>query len=437
VASIDEVRREVARWLELDRLDDDLWAILLRQRYEQDALEQEVGTHDFDSEIELLAGRYKELKEAQATGRRGQPQAGRERRVVAADQRLKVLAQILALEAARVPAVALWRDIHLPDGTIERCAVGDWVISRALPLEATTSFATVPLPPGFPSRPSAGRYAEWLEGLAEAVRRLDLQPPSKPTGQRFEHLQFLAPDLWPDEIADWLDEGEPASKSEEPRVQRVRVSPGDELWDLHDLSNQLSMRYGWSPAEATNFMLTGTPPLVAKGGAHVHRRSPFDALTRIGLEVDPRMSALEVKRLYSEARAWIRTGGDRKMTEKHLQLALFIAEDGSRVPHALGIEAESRTWRDAGHASASKLGALAPDSAESRDTWPRLQDKWNEVWRETHPDWCYHDAQARQFSRDIRDAWKRVTGQEWWNPKTVEEHQARQKRKPKRKRDTG
>ena len=181
-------------------------------------------------------------------------------------------------------------------------------------------------------------------------------------------------------------------------------------------------------------MLTGAPPLVAKGGAHVHRRSPFDALTRIGLEVDPRMSALEVKRLYSEARAWVRPGGNQEMTEKHLQLALFIAEDGSRVPYWLGMEAESRTWRDAAHEPTTKLGALAPDSAEPKAAWPQLQGKWNDAWRQTKPEWCYSDAQARQFSRDTRAAWKRVTGQPWWTPKTAEEREARRKRKPKGKR---
>ncbi|HET6494861.1 MAG TPA: hypothetical protein VFH61_05800, partial [Thermoleophilia bacterium] len=313
-----------------------------------------------------------------------------------------------------------------------------------LPLEDTIAFATIPLPPGFPRRPRPGRYAEWLEKLAEGVRRAGLEPPAKPTGPVYEYLHFLAPDEWTNEVH-WLTGGEPHEPPDcMSRVQRVRVSPGDQLWDLHLLSEQLSMRYGWSPTDATVFVLTGIIPAITKALAHVHDRSPFAALTRIVLEIDPRMSALDVKKLYSKARTWVRRGGDRAMSEKHLQLAIFLATNGSQVPHWIGMEAESRTWldmegesrprRDAGHASETKLGALAPDSAEPTLKWPQLQRRWNDLWRKSQPDWCgYSDVQARQFSRDAQDAWKRVTGQEWWTPKTVEEHKARKEKKPRRK----
>ena len=181
-------------------------------------------------------------------------------------------------------------------------------------------------------------------------------------------------------------------------------------------------------------MLTSAPPVIAKGVVHVHGRSPFAALTRIGLEVDPRMSAAEVSRLYAKTRGWVRGGGDHEMTEKHLQLALFIAKDGSRTPHWLGMETESWMWEEAGRASRSKLAVLAPDSAEPEATWPELQNRWNRSCRETHPDWRYGDVYAGQFGRDAREAWKRLTGQLWWSPKTPQEHEDRQRKKPKGKR---
>ena len=317
-------------------------------------------------------------------------------------------------------------------GLINESAVGDWVRSRALSLEHTTAFATIPLPPGFPRRPPRGHYAEWLDRLAESVRRVGLEPPPKPTGPIFRYLHFVARDEWQEEMALWLVAEGDHERSEAPRAQRARVSPGDQLWELHLLSEQLSLRYGWSPAEATNFVLTGAPPLVAKGGAHVHRRSPFDALTRSGSS-RPAHASVEVRDSTPEARAGVRPGGNQETTRSTSTRALHRR---GRIACAewLGMEAESRTWRDAAHEPTTKLGALAPDSAEPKAAWPQLQGKWNDAWRQTKPEWCYSDAQARQFSRDTRAAWKRVTGQPWWTPKTAEEREARRKRKPKGKR---
>ena len=115
-----------------------------------------------------------------------------------------MLGRVLALEASRLPDVMKLRQSLLPTGLINESAVGDWVRSRALSLEHTTAFATIPLPPGFPRRPPRGHYAEWLDRLAESVRRVGLEPPPKPTGPIFRYLHFVARDEWTEEMALWL-----------------------------------------------------------------------------------------------------------------------------------------------------------------------------------------------------------------------------------------
>lgn len=170
-------------------------------------------------------------------------------------------------------------------------------------------------------------------------------------------------------------------------------------------------------------MLAGLPPAPPKAGAGIRGRSPYAALTRIGLEVDPRLPSAAVKQLYGEMRSRIRKGGDREMTEKHLKLALFIARHGGRRPHTTGIDVESIGWRGGARAARSTIGVMN-ETSSAGVTWPVLQAAWNAEWAEREPSWLYDDVRARRFSRDVRSAWKRVTGQNWCVPVSEEEADA-------------
>ncbi len=118
----------------------------------------------------------------------------------------------------------------------------------------------------------------------------------------------------------------------------------------------------------------------------------------------------------------MRGGGDQEMSEKHIELALFIARDGSRRPRAVGLEIESETHYDRDRRGLGRIGAIAPDTDGKGTTWPELQKRWNALCETDHPEWAYrNDPAARQFSRDVRHAWKRVTGQAWSWPLTAEE----------------
>ena len=100
------------------------------------------------------------------------------------------------------------------------------------------------------------------------------------------------------------------------------------------------------------------------------------------------------------------------MSEKHIELALFVARDGSRLPASIGMAAETDVSRDPDRRLGLRIGEIAPDTAGKGTPWPELQKRWNRL----HPEWAYGDVRARQFSRDVRNAWKRVTGQSWWSP---------------------
>lgn len=274
----------------------------------------------------------------------------------------------------------------------------------------------MPLPAGFGPPPKDAPLADWLEELATALRTETAGATPAPLQTHHEYLQFRAGDeyhpdmgLYGGEIDEVFDPN--------PQVQRVPVSPGTELWELRALSRGLALRNGWAEATATNFILTGAAPPPVKAVAWTRHRVPFAALTRIVIEADPRIAPAEVRRLYGTLRRELRGGGDQQMTDKHIELALFIARDGSRLPASLGLELEGESHRDRGRRGRLRMRAMAPDMTGQGTTWPELQKRWNRA----HPEWAYGDARARQFSRDVRTAWKRVTGQPWWAPAPAED----------------
>ena len=138
------------------------------------------------------------------------------------------------------------------------------------------------------------------------------------------------------------------------------------------------------------------------------------------MEVDPRVAPAEVRHLYGELRRELRGGGDHEMSDKHIELALFVARDGSRLPRSVGLAIESLSSSSPARRSRSRFGMIAHETYGQGTPWPELQKRWNELY----PKWKYDDVRARQFSRDVRNAWKRVTGQAWWVPLTSEEAEA-------------
>jgi hypothetical protein len=366
VATIDEVHAALEQAVG-ETLDPKIWSVLVEWKRHSAARKEKPGIHSFESAIESMAGDYRQL-----AGLSVRPENLRrsETREIPGDTRTQALAEILALDAGRLPAVAEFRRKYLPDGLLGDEHVGSWVRTRACKL--------TPSPDGY--------------------------------------LQFLAGDEYHRDMGNYAGELDEIYDPE-PHAQQVQVSRDSELWELRDLSRGLALRSGWSRATATNLVLTGASPAPVKAVAWIRRRSPFEALTRIVIEVDPRLPSSEVRRLYGELRRELRGGGDQKMSPKHIELALFIARDGSRLPRSIGLEIESLSYHGRDRRSRLILGRIAPDTHGQGTPWPELQKRWNRL----HPEWAYDDVRARRFSRDVRNAWKRVTGQSWWSPLTVEE----------------
>ena len=95
------------------------------------------------------------------------------------------------------------------------------------------------------------------------------------------------------------------------------------------------------------------------------QRWPITATSRITLDVDPTVTPQEVSDRYKQARTELMGSRSRRMSEKHLRLAIF-----------------ADTHRDG--------------------TWEARMLEWN---RE-HPDWRY--GESRHFQRDATQATKRL-----------------------------
>ena len=218
-----------------------------------------------------------------------------------------------------------------------------------------------------PSRDDGNAYADWLEEVARAARAQQLRPMVAQSSV-YELLAYAKP--W-DQL-----------------VRQVPVDPGSTLDWLRQVAAHLVSRYQWNEARAVAFVLSGYEPQLATAIVTTKRR-PMPALDRIAVEVDPRMSAAEVARIYTQKRLDFWQVRDKEMQDKHLGLAVFAE--------------------------------LHRDDSE---TWPQLRARWNDDvmvaqprlgFDEPHPEWAYPtlDAAARRFATDCRNAWSRVTGMRW------------------------
>jgi hypothetical protein len=89
------------------------------------------------------------------------------------------------------------------------------------------------------------------------------------------------------------------------------------------LSHGLASSYGWQPAQATVFLLTGSVPILPSLRTRTIRRVASPA-SRIILEVDPTVTPREVEQHYTRARRRLMGGRRfRRISEKHLRLAVF------------------------------------------------------------------------------------------------------------------
>jgi len=156
-------------------------------------------------------------------------------------------------------------------------------------------------------------------------------------------------------------------------VSRVLVAWDGVLGQLRTISVRLAKSFDWAEDQATAFILTGVTPALTKSRIHIDRVWGHGLMSRIQMEIDPTLSPRAVMEVYRKARSELGQTHHRSMSTKHLHMAEFYG-------------------------------------GEKSQTWPVLMEDWNK----SRPDWSYRE--VRNFSRDCRSAWQRVTGQERSDP---------------------
>ena len=154
-------------------------------------------------------------------------------------------------------------------------------------------------------------------------------------------------------------------------VRRRTVTANGGLDQLGRLGETLASTFGWQPAQATMFVLTGIPPMIAAVRANVPTMKvryefELDWARRITLDVDPGASSQKVVEAFERARAEYHHAGRRRTTVKHLRLAAFT-----------GAENVDKPWAE------------------------RFR-----LWNERFPEWAY--PQQSNFRRDAAAAQRRL-----------------------------
>jgi hypothetical protein len=284
------------------------------------------------------------------------------------DARLEALAQIVTIEeSAPQGKVAGFRGRFLRDQLLAPEEIPLWVRDRAAaegrPAESALAFplhtehvdsaagaffSSLMIPARDESMEWLHKYVAWLKAhpQAESASFAKLDE---------ERLAYFAP-------------GGPVR---EIPVRRDRV-----LGELKRLAAWLSLLYKWPEHHAVAYILSDWRPPYPRWQV-LYKDAAMPALQRVVLELDPRMSSGEVVALYRRVRTTLGRERDRQMTQKHLDLAVFIAE-----------------------------------RQMSEQSWSELRAEWNGL----HPKERYpvkKDASARRFALDCRNAYMRLTGLRW------------------------
>ena len=172
-------------------------------------------------------------------------------------------------------------------------------------------------------------------------------------------------------------------------VQHQPTTSGGVLEDLRLLSVVLSNFFGWHPASATLFVLTGSVPHVPAIRSTVKKQSPLPVRSRIVMTIDPSSTPAEVSDAYQAVRKE-HFGRIRRLNEKHSQLAAFWSQSSGERP-----------------------------SDNDRREWNR------QCMKRKAKDWRYDN--LYRFTRDCKQALKRLLGTEEMVAETVTDADGSQK----------
>jgi hypothetical protein len=258
--------------------------------------------------------------------------------------RSQVISILVAQEATENAGVRLFRTEVLGNTLLPLEEVEEWIQQQAQKDgPPTTWLSNVPLP-----QMKVDELIQLRLGITPDTPYFSLEIPidqiRRTLSLRGRVLQYTVPnDEW---------------------VRSVPTSMGGILERLRQLSEQLEEQYTWAQAQAASFVLTGSTPLMSPL-SYTLKGSFRSLFNRIVLEIDPVLLPKEVAEKYRILRKEIMPVRQRKLSEKHMQLALFAS-----------TKSKSETW-------ASKMAE-----------WnKRHQTEW---WYKAVPNFAHDCLQARR-----------------------------------------
>lgn len=311
---LERIRRQLAEELG-QSVPDETWEYLIEKRYIEDVLAADLPIPGLADEVRaiLRAGGHPVGRRRRAP--RMLPAEGEE--ADARDERLRqvVLARLLARQAQRDEEVRSFRADVLGGQLISPEQVEEWMVQH-YDLEGATVWLVTPMPPG--------------HEIVLGPEPIAIDPPVTITA------------LHEESYGQYIPYGVPGDD----REHWVPIAAGGVLERLHGLGERLASDYGWSLAQAVVFILTGTAPVVALITSGVHVSYPITAPTRIELRIDPAVSPQELASYYRRLRRSVLGQRYRKMSRKHLQLALFAAARPYDEPWGVGMDRWNRLTPD-------------------------------------------------------------------------------------------
>jgi len=371
----DDVRRELVHWLVEagdDRgIDSRIWDCLLD--------EPELMRSARRGEMAKLFQRYGVLRKHFGQRPRRSPQEAE----IGPDARSDALAEIAACAALRYEwGISGFRQRYLDDRLLPVEEIPTWVEEQARREgPPAASYLRMPLADdkSLELLIGADSVASYARLLASEAERVAADPNAEVPEQMWKAPRYLS-------------YGAPGQ-----RTESIAIRGDGALVELKKLASGMMGLRGhvpWSESEAVAFILSGwVPPLSKARIRTTFSHGYYKALSRLSIEVDPRLTPKEVGHLYNRMRARYMQGRDRPMDEKHLALAVFA----------------EKTRRDG-------------------TPWSELCARWNAE----HPDWAFpprDDVVAKRFALECRTAWSRVTGEKWGHVHGMKERPATQRPK--------
>jgi hypothetical protein len=258
-------------------------------------------------------------------------------------ERAWALSQLVAAHAHQDPDVIAFRHKHLGDALVEWADLETWTTAQAkLDGELTTDI-TIVLRASTISDPD--------------VDELHLSPPLervRPSRVATRRLDYALPE------DDW--------------VRRIAVTADGVLDRLRALAEALTKAYGWTPAQASIFVLCGVPPFIAtvritRSSAKVRHEADLEWARRITLDIDPAATPQQVLDAFQHARRQQGVAQLRPLTLKHLRLAAFAGAEHADKPWAERLRLWNRNFPEWHYAEQSNFRRDAI-RAEARILYP-------------------------------------------------------------------